>query len=349
MSSNQEIAYSPPLPSFKTKNIPFLKYPLKPLSRAPETVVLSQTSAISTERGPGQPLSHHLGSPTLKDREETSTGTTLWLSSQLLTLYLADVYNPKTASKRRRKLRAIELGSGVGLTALVLASLGIDIVATDLPVVISNVLQKTIDSNIDQLRTIWERNSFGLKTDGLGKIDVKVLDWTKSSSDWRWDIPGWITPPGDHNTETNSVSDCLHIQPPFDLLITSDTLYEQTLTSPLLHTLRDLSILSKSNAGHTSKSKSPFPLILLSLERRDSDLIDRGLEKAKQLGFECVMVKKGKIIKLMKKAGMLQKRRSIEEEEEQEQDEIAEDKSGGDLMDWDGVEIWRLQLKPDIT
>ncbi|KAF8418007.1 hypothetical protein BGX38DRAFT_1109206, partial [Terfezia claveryi] len=209
--------------------------------------------------------------------------------------------------------RAVELGSGIGLAALVLASLGIDVVATDLPVVIMQVLEKNINTHLELVETL----------DRAGKIDVKVLDWTADPSTWRWDETRWISPRtnGDlGRTEGNSIG------PPFDLVIISDTIYERSLIPSILQTLYQLSILSKRTSPHSKKTL--YPLIFLSLERRDGGLVDGALQQAREMGFACEMIRIGKLTKLMKKAGL---------------HTMPTDRG---LGLWDGVEIWRLQLKP---
>ncbi|KAF8445318.1 hypothetical protein BGX38DRAFT_1094655, partial [Terfezia claveryi] len=219
--------------------------------------------------------------------------------------------------------RAVELGSGIGLAALVLASLGIDVVATDLPVVIMQVLEKNINTHLELVETLvasmLPRNS----RIEPGKIDVKVLDWTADPSTWRWDETRWISPRtnGDlGRTEGNSIG------PPFDLVIISDTIYERSLIPSILQTLYQLSILSKRTSPHSKKTL--YPLIFLSLERRDGGLVDGALQQAREMGFACEMIRIGKLTKLMKKAGL---------------HTMPTDRG---LGLWDGVEIWRLQLKP---
>ncbi|GJJ12098.1 hypothetical protein Clacol_006339 [Clathrus columnatus] len=100
------------------------------------------------------------------------------------------------------KGRAIELGSGIGYTALVLASMGWDVVATDTESIIRSVLRKNIDNN---------------KASLSGTVQVRQLDWTThEESSWD-DLVG------------------------FDLILTADTLYAPHLVEPLLRTLHKLS------------------------------------------------------------------------------------------------------------
>ena len=104
------------------------------------------------------------------------------------------------------------------------------------------------------------------------------------------------------------------IGPPFDLIVTSDTLYIPRLAQPLLRTIHALASLS-SVAGKS-------PLILLCFERRDPLLIDRTLSDARQLwGFKPERVPHKKLAQAMIKASLR-----------------------WDKEDWDGVELWKFKL-----
>jgi len=328
-------------PASDTKEASVLRYPLNPLDSSWHVVSLAQRSG-SHPRGSAQSAT--------ADHEPT-TGTTLWLSSQLLALYLTHLYG-HGGKQQKRRLRAVELGSGVGLAALVLASLGIDVVATDLPVVITQVLKKNIDAHQEVLETVAASRGEVLPRGPRiepGKIDVKVLDWTADPSTWRWDATGWISPRSSGDVECLGCSEP-HIEPPFDFVITSDTIYEQSLTPSLLQTLYQLSILSKRTSPHSSphSRKTLYPLIFLSLERRDVDVVDGALQQAREVGFACEMVRTRKLTQLVKKAGVFCTAEPHQEDQSGEEgcEELQVPTNGG-LGPWDGVEIWRLQLKPD--
>ena len=104
------------------------------------------------------------------------------------------------------------------------------------------------------------------------------------------------------------------IGPPFDLIMTSDTVYIPRLAQPLLRTIHALASLSSAGGR--------CPLILLCFERRDPLLIDRTLNDARQLwGFRPERVPHKKLVQAMDKAGLK-----------------------WDKEDWDGVELWKLKL-----
>jgi len=88
-----------PVPSSETKHLRLLKYPLWPpiegysINRGQQTVVRL----------------------TQNDRCTTSTGSTLWLSSQILSAYLLATLSKNMArATKTRPLRAVEVGAGTG-------------------------------------------------------------------------------------------------------------------------------------------------------------------------------------------------------------------------------------------
>lgn len=97
-----------------------------------------------------------------------STGTTLYLSSQLLAHYV------QLTTPRGR--RAIELGAGTGIVSIALGLLGWEVWATDL----SNVID-------DVLRTNVERNP-------AGRVVIQELDWCSENWQWNQPHPSNITP-----------------------------------------------------------------------------------------------------------------------------------------------------------
>ena len=121
-----------PLPAHATKDTSPLNYPLTPS----HTVQIVQKAPL----------------------DSVSTGTTLYLSSQLLAHYLQET--------RPRGSKAIELGAGTGLVSLALGILGWQVWATDL----SNVIDDVLRVNIDQNRH--------------GEIIVQELDWTRENCLW---------------------------------------------------------------------------------------------------------------------------------------------------------------------
>ncbi|KAI5844298.1 putative methyltransferase-domain-containing protein [Tricharina praecox] len=132
----------PPSPAHTTKSSPTLHYPLQHLLQHAPLVLHQNSSAGST------------------------TGSTLWTSSQVLTAFL-----PTLGLSAGR---ALELGAGIGLASLALAAAGWDVTATDVG-----------DAMLLLRRNVAE-NAPGM----LGKVGVRELDWFTGEEDVRehWDL-----------------------------------------------------------------------------------------------------------------------------------------------------------------
>lgn len=284
----------PPLPAHQTKSLATLSYLLHPS--------LSLTLTQSDSRA-------------------STTGSTLWLGAQLLSLYLISTL--PAVPKQTSRPRALELGAGIGLTSLALSSLGYDVLATDVGEVVDRVLHRNVEANVDRVRS-WA----GVEGRVYGCIAVKELDWFVEPEKWRWDLVGTVTGGGsggsdggrESESESESAPDSRKqgaalLGPPFDLVVTSDTLYMMELVEPLLRTLLAASLQSQKAGGKT-------PLVLVALEVRDKGVIDHAVERAKECGFECKKVPESKVKKCMNAAGLAWARE-----------------------DWEGVEIWRWKLK----
>lgn len=174
----------------------------------------------------------------LQRNDTNSTGSSLWLSSQILSSYLLHTYaKPGQQSARRRVL---ELGSGTGLLSLLMARLGWQVVATDIPPVLESVLRSNVDAGL-----------YGLVAAGHAAVDqihVCELDWNAAPED-----------------QLDSLE-----EQHFDLIMTADTIYEPSLVRPLLFTIARL----YRRQGGSS------PTVLLALERRDPVHVSEALRIA---------------------------------------------------------------------
>ncbi|CAL1704367.1 unnamed protein product [Somion occarium] len=261
-----------------------------------------QTKHLSQLQYPFRTCCFHLAQ---RDNGQTN-GTALWLGAQCLSLYLADICARKSATAAKQRPRVIELGSGVGLSALALSSLGWDVLATDLPDVISAVLSGNIARNISNLPLT------------SGAIQVCVLDWTIPPDKWTWDNDLHIAASSEDRIELSSLSSRCEerLRPPFDMIISADTMYNPALVDPFLRTLHNLSVLSSSGAKRA-------PPVYLCIERRDPTLIQQALASAKDTwNFAVERIFRKKVVKAMDKGGLT-----------------------WTPEDWDGVEIWKLTLR----
>lgn len=175
--------------------------------------------------------------------------------------------------------------------------MGWDVVATDLPVIVDSVLERNI-----------RNNSSVLPLDS-GTAHARSLDWTVPPEEWSWDNPKVIgcampspspTPPGEEKDL---------LGPPFDLIITADTVFSPALTTPLLRTL-------KAMCDYSVTAGTKAPPIYLCLERRDPLLVDQVLADAAKI-WTVKRVPHNKLSHAMQKSGL-----------------------EWDKSEWEDVEIW---------
>ena len=239
-------------------------------------------------------------------RDDTnSTGSSLWLSSQVLSSYLLHIYaKPRPSTKAERPLRSVlELGAGTGLLSLLMARLGWQAIATDIPPVLDLVLRPNIEAGLYQFT-----NQATAKPD---QIHVCQLDWTTPPENWMQLLPA-SSPDTWSHAPTASTASKVTCTPYFDLILTADTIYEPALVQPLLSTL--------SHLYH--RQTDAKPTILLALERRDPAHVTQALRTANDefaLPFKQVPPKR--VRKIFDALG---------------------DGASWSRTDWDGVEIWKL-------
>ncbi|GAA6023047.1 hypothetical protein JCM11491_000375 [Sporobolomyces phaffii] len=230
-----------------------------------------------------------------------STGRTIWLGAQVLAVYLHDLFGSTSAlgsTSRRGKSRqtVVDVGAGTGLVSLSLASIGFDVLATDLGLIVDGVLGGNVSANDATL---------AINGTDQPRVETKVLDWFQDPKEWTWDSDTHEDPLG----------------APFDLVVSADTIYDPSLSQPLLRTLHALASLSRP--GQTTSSSSPP--VYLALEARDPALISAFLESAEQeWDFKCSRIDHAKIKKLV---------------------ESPQSGLGWDESAWEGVELWKLRLR----
>lgn len=207
----------------------------------------------------------------------------------------------------RPRIFSNALFSSGTILSLALASMGWDVIATDLQDVISAVLSPNISRNRANLPP------------GSGAIEVRALDWTVPPDSWLWDNPNVIASQQRGlplNARRETQVPILH--PPFDLIISSDTLYLAELVTPLMRSLHEVSRLCVS-----ASPEARAPPIYLCVERRDPGMMDRALTEAKEVwNFKVERVPHKRLAKAMEKGG-----------------------ARWEKGEWDDVEIWKLILQ----
>ncbi|CBQ68828.1 conserved hypothetical protein [Sporisorium reilianum SRZ2] len=191
--------------------------------------------------------------------DTNSTGSSLWLSSQVLSSYLLHTYSKTSQTSTRNgdfktRRRVLELGSGTGLLSLLMARLGWQVTATDIAPVLDAVLRPNIDAGLYQLVHAGMADA--------DQVHVCELDWTTPPATWH-----------------------PHHQASFQLIVTADTIYEASLVRPLLSTLAHL----------YHRQADSHPSILLALERRDPTHVTEALRMASEefgLAFKQVPAKR---------------------------------------------------------
>ncbi|EIW85023.1 hypothetical protein CONPUDRAFT_48316 [Coniophora puteana RWD-64-598 SS2] len=230
-----------------------------------------------------------------------SNGTALWLGAQCLSLYLATLPSVTRAQPRAHPPRAVELGSGIGLLPLALASFGWHVLATDVAHVLRSVLRTNIASNARHLP---------------GAIQARELDWTVPPEHWDWANDHAIA--AAHRAQSATESETAgRLAPPFDLIVSSDTLYNPALVEPLLRSLRALAVASVSSTSGRA------PPVYVCLERRDPALIDHALACARSTyDFDTERIPHKKVSRALERGGLAWSREA-----------------------WEGIEIWKLVLR----
>ncbi|WWD22097.1 hypothetical protein CI109_106586 [Kwoniella shandongensis] len=319
-----------PLPASHTKHLDLLAHPIP---RQPDHLLLPlrQISSSSSE-----------GATKNGNGSTGTTGTTLWLSGQVLACYLSSLPLPTTTASSSSKSnpnfgqngntprpRVLELGSGIGYTSLCLASFGYEVLASDIEPVLSGVLSDNVENGLRVMRASMERGR-------VGEVVVKNLDWEDVSNrlgkrrrrrggdnDSRAmdDDAMEKVEVGSNGENGNDDLDWLDDNP-WDMIVMTDTFYAPHLIAPLWDTLEYVS--TSQPASNTTTTSSPpstrIPPIYIGIEVRDPPLIAQALEEGRQRGFELKKIGKKRVGKELERWGWKSE-------------------------DWEGVEIWKAKWR----
>lgn len=165
-------------------------------------------------------------------------------------------------------------------------------------------------------------------------MQSRELDWTVEPRDWTWThqdhVACLIADDPQRTSESKLVEKSesgqspvlsgIRLSPPFDLIITSDTIFSVDLTPHLIRTIHHL---CRSSGVQTKASDAiQCPPVYLALENRDPITTDRALDEAKNTwGFSLTRIPNNKVNAAMRRGGV----------------DWTED-------EWEGVEIWKLML-----
>ena len=145
------------------------------------------------------------GSCTIMLAQEDSAqdvGSCVWTAAIAFSKFLEHHYRQMTG------LRCIELGSGTGLVGLVAASIGASVVVTDLDRIMGRLGDNVIANSAPTEDSVWRGAPAG------GKVRAAELCWGETPLE--------------------------QFEPPFDLVLACEVIYEPELVPPLLATLRTL-------------------------------------------------------------------------------------------------------------
>lgn len=182
------------------------------------------------------------------------------------------------------------------MLALSLNAQGYDVVATDMEVIAEGILRENVEGRPPPSTELEQP-----------VLEARTLDWFAEPE--RWNFSQWSITPRSSSAEAEPPTP--RLTPPFDLITTSDSIYDPSLTQPLLRALHAL----------CTPTRAPPP-IYLALEVRDPALIAGFLHSAKEeWGFKCSRVDEGRLEKLMGEGGV-----------------------GWEKEDWEGVQVWKLVL-----
>ncbi|ORX33878.1 hypothetical protein BCR36DRAFT_581133 [Piromyces finnis] len=211
------------------------------------------------------------------------TGTTIWDASHVLSDYLNNIFRKKSNSISKPPLQGkycLELGSGCGLTGILVTLLGANTIFTDRQDTLF-ILEDNVGSNIPNFsKTQKEFKNIdttkeleGDNTTFAGQALVKELDWEQPVSK---DI---------YDPETPD-----HIE--YDYVLAADCVFNIEMLDPFINTLVHVC--------------GPHTQAFVAMERRDADVINSFLTRVEERGFTWNRIPKSKLLKVDGVAGVVE-------------------------------------------
>eukprot|EP01117_Protostelium_nocturnum_P003365 TRINITY_DN14355_c0_g1_i1.p1 TRINITY_DN14355_c0_g1~~TRINITY_DN14355_c0_g1_i1.p1 ORF type:complete len:215 (-),score=60.45 TRINITY_DN14355_c0_g1_i1:25-669(-) len=164
--------------------------------------------------------------------QDSESASCIWDASIVLSSFMVET----AGTSEFREKRCLEIGSGCGLSGLVMGFLCKEMILTDLGEVMP-VLHRNVESNVEKWKEFL--NLYG-KGDEEKEGAKKSAEWNVKSIELFWG------------------NDCSHLNPPFDVIIGADVVYEIQAFDLLITSLVELS--------------SPETLLLFSFKHRWADL-----------------------------------------------------------------------------
>jgi len=214
------------------------------------------------------------------------TGTTIWDASHVLGDYLNNIFRKKSNSISKAPLQGkycLELGSGCGLTGILVTLLGANTVLTDRKDTLF-ILEDNVGSNVpnfSKTQTAFREDTENETTKELdngmtttiGQALVKELDWEQPVSK---DI---------YDPETPD-----HLE--YDYVLAADCVFNIEMLDPFINTL--------------VRVCGPHTQAFVAMERRDADVINSFLTRVEERGFTWNRIPKSKLLKVDGVAGVVE-------------------------------------------
>ncbi|KAG4098977.1 hypothetical protein H8356DRAFT_1669731 [Neocallimastix lanati (nom. inval.)] len=215
------------------------------------------------------------------------TGTTIWDASHVLGDYLNNIFRKKSTSISKPPLQGkycLELGSGCGLTGILVTLLGANTILTDRKDTLF-ILEDNVGSNVPN----FSKSQEAFKVNDNENMNTKELDNGMTAVigqalvkelDWEQPVSKDIYDPSTPN----------HIE--FDYVLAADCVFNIEMLNPFINTLVNVC--------------GPHTQAFVAMERRDADVINAFLSRVEERGFTWNRIPKSKLLKVDGVAGVVE-------------------------------------------